>query len=104
MLAHFAAHDKWLGQKHEYSGIHSVLAVSHRAGAFDAAELLRAAISTCTTKGIEPVTSINASSTTPPRRGAGIGHRCHARPGIGCLGLAALEIEAVTLCPVRRDE
>ena len=34
MLAYIAAHDEWLGARHEYTVIHSVLAVPHRAAAF----------------------------------------------------------------------
>jgi len=41
MLAYFAAHDEWLGTKHEYTVIHSVLAVPHRAAAFVGLETVR---------------------------------------------------------------
>ena len=34
MLADFAAHDEWLGPKHQYTVVHSVLAVPHRAARF----------------------------------------------------------------------
>ena len=34
MLAYLAAHDEWLGSRHEYTVVHSVLAVPHRAAAF----------------------------------------------------------------------
>ena len=34
MLAYIAAHDEWLGGKHEYTVLHGVLAVPHRAAAF----------------------------------------------------------------------
>jgi nucleotide-binding universal stress UspA family protein len=34
MLAYLAAHDEWLGARHEYTVIHGVLAVPHRAAAF----------------------------------------------------------------------
>lgn len=34
MLAYLAAHDEWLGPKHEYTVFHGVLAVPHRAAAF----------------------------------------------------------------------
>ena len=41
MLGYLAAHDEWLGPKHQYTVIHSVLAVPHRAAAFVAAEVVR---------------------------------------------------------------
>ncbi len=34
MLAYLAAHDEWLGKRHDYTVIHSVLAVSNRAASF----------------------------------------------------------------------
>jgi len=40
MLAYMAAHDEWLGARHEYTVIHSVLAVPHRAAAFVAADVV----------------------------------------------------------------
>ena len=33
MLAYIAAHDEWLGAAHDYTVIHGVLAVPHRAAA-----------------------------------------------------------------------
>ncbi|MEO7336297.1 MAG: universal stress protein [Caldimonas sp.] len=41
MLAYMAAHDEWLGARHEYSVIHSVLAVPHRAAAFVGIDTVR---------------------------------------------------------------
>ena len=41
MLAYFAAHDEWLGTKHQYTVIHSVMAVPHRAAAFVGMETVR---------------------------------------------------------------
>lgn len=41
MLAYFAAHDEWLGTRHQYTVIHSVLAVPHRAAAFVGLETVR---------------------------------------------------------------
>lgn len=41
MLAYLAAHDEWLGTKHHYTVIHSVLAVPHRAAAFAGMETVR---------------------------------------------------------------
>jgi len=41
MLAYLAAHDEWLGAKHEYTVIHVVLAVPHRAAAFVGASVVR---------------------------------------------------------------
>lgn len=41
MLAYFAAHDEWLGTKHQYTVIHSVLAVPHRAAAFVGMDTVR---------------------------------------------------------------
>ena len=41
MLAYLAAHDEWLGAKHEYTVIHGVLAVPHRAAAFVGANVVR---------------------------------------------------------------
>lgn len=41
MLAYLAAHDEWLGPKHQYTVIHSVLAVPHRAAAFVGMETVR---------------------------------------------------------------
>ena len=34
MLAYLAAHDEWLGAKHDYTVLHGVLEVPHRAAAF----------------------------------------------------------------------
>jgi nucleotide-binding universal stress UspA family protein len=34
MLAYIAAHDEWLGARHDYTVVHSVLALPHRAAAF----------------------------------------------------------------------
>lgn len=34
MLAYIAAHDEWLGGAHEYTAIHAVLEVPHRAASF----------------------------------------------------------------------
>ncbi|HSC66041.1 MAG TPA: universal stress protein [Caldimonas sp.] len=34
MLAYIAAHDEWFGARHDYTIIHGVLAVPHRAAAF----------------------------------------------------------------------
>ena len=41
MLAYIAAHDEWLGAKHEYTVIHGVLAVPHRAAAFAGLQMVR---------------------------------------------------------------
>ena len=42
MLAYLAAHDEWLGARHDYTVVHSVLAVPHRAAAFvDAATVTK---------------------------------------------------------------
>ena len=41
MLAYLAAHDEWLGSRHEYTVIHSVLAVPHRAAAFVGMDVVR---------------------------------------------------------------
>jgi len=41
MLAYIAAHEEWLGAKHEYTVIHGVLAVPHRAAAFAGQEMVR---------------------------------------------------------------
>ncbi len=41
MLAYLAAHDEWLGTRHEYTVVHSVLAVPHRAAAFVGADVVR---------------------------------------------------------------
>ena len=41
MLAYLAAHDEWLGAKHEYTVVHGVLAVPHRAAAFVGANVVR---------------------------------------------------------------
>lgn len=41
MLAYFAAHDEWLGPRHQYTVIHSVLAVPHRAASFVGLETVR---------------------------------------------------------------
>jgi len=41
MLAYVAAHEEWLGAKHEYTVIHGVLAVPHRAAAFAGQEMVR---------------------------------------------------------------
>ena len=41
MLAYLAAHDEWLGPKHHYTVIHSVLAVPHRAAAFASSDVVR---------------------------------------------------------------
>jgi nucleotide-binding universal stress UspA family protein len=41
MLAYIAAHDEWLGAKHEYTVIHGVLAVPHRAAAFASQQMVR---------------------------------------------------------------
>ena len=41
MLAYFAAHDEWLGPKHQYTVIHSVLAVPRRAAAFVGMDTVR---------------------------------------------------------------
>lgn len=40
MLAYIAAHDEWLGPRHSYTVIHSVLAVPHRAAAFVGADVV----------------------------------------------------------------
>ena len=44
MLADFAAHDEWLGPKHQYTVVHSVLAVPHRAAAFVGMDTVRNSI------------------------------------------------------------
>lgn len=41
MLAYIAAHDEWLGAKHEYTVFHGVLAVPHRAAAFAGQQMVR---------------------------------------------------------------
>jgi nucleotide-binding universal stress UspA family protein len=41
MLAYIAAHDEWLGAGHEYTVIHGVLAVPHRAAAFAGQQMVR---------------------------------------------------------------
>ncbi len=41
MLAYIAAHSEWLGTKHDYTVIHSVLAVPHRAAAFVGVDTVR---------------------------------------------------------------
>lgn len=40
MLGYMAAHEQWLGQQHEYTVVHSVLAVPHRAAAFVSADVV----------------------------------------------------------------
>jgi len=39
MLAYIAAHDEWLGNRHEYTVIHTVLALPPRAAAFVSSEM-----------------------------------------------------------------
>src|SRR3954466_5682452 len=41
MLAYIAAHDEWLGSAHDYTVIHGVLEVPHRAAAFAGQKLVR---------------------------------------------------------------
>ena len=41
MLAYIAAHDEWLGGAHDYTVIHSVLAVPHRTASFVGAANVR---------------------------------------------------------------
>lgn len=41
MLAYLAAHDEWLGSRHEYTVVHAALAVPHRAAAFVGADVVR---------------------------------------------------------------
>lgn len=41
MLAYLAAHDEWLGPRHEYTAVHSVLAVPPRAAAFVGADVVQ---------------------------------------------------------------
>ncbi len=41
MLAYLAAHHEWLGPKHHYTVIHSVLAVPHRAAVFVSSDVVR---------------------------------------------------------------
>ena len=41
MLAYIAAHDEWLGAQHDYTVIHGVLEVPHRAAAFAGQRLVR---------------------------------------------------------------
>jgi nucleotide-binding universal stress UspA family protein len=41
MLAYLAAHDEWLGNRHEYTVFHAVLAVPPRAASFVGAEVVR---------------------------------------------------------------
>ena len=41
MLAYIAAHDEWLGPRHEYHVLHVVLPVPHRAAAFVDREVVR---------------------------------------------------------------
>ena len=41
MLAYLAAHDEWLGNRHQYTVIHAVLEVPHRAAAFVGSEAVR---------------------------------------------------------------
>lgn len=41
MLGYLAAHDEWLGTRHDYTVVHSVLAVPHRAAAFVGADVVR---------------------------------------------------------------
>jgi nucleotide-binding universal stress UspA family protein len=41
MLAYLAAHDDLLGPKHDYTVVHSVLAVPHRAAAFVGTDVVR---------------------------------------------------------------
>ncbi|MEO8526219.1 MAG: universal stress protein [Caldimonas sp.] len=40
MLAYVAAHDEWLGAQHQYTVVHSVLAVPHRAASFVSIEMM----------------------------------------------------------------
>lgn len=40
MLAYIAAHDEWLGARHEYTVVHSVLAVTARAASFVSADVV----------------------------------------------------------------
>ena len=41
MLAYLAAHDEWLGAKHDYTVFHGVLEVPHRAAAHAGQQLVR---------------------------------------------------------------
>ena len=41
MLAYLAAHDEWLGARHDYTVVHCLLAVPHRAAAFVGADVVR---------------------------------------------------------------
>jgi nucleotide-binding universal stress UspA family protein len=40
-LAYLAAHDEWLGNRHQYTVVHAVLEVPHRAAAFVGSEAVR---------------------------------------------------------------
>ena len=40
-LAYLAAHDEWFGNRHQYTVIHAVLEVPHRAAAFVGSEAVR---------------------------------------------------------------
>jgi len=40
-LAYLAAHDEWFGSRHEYTVVHAVLEVPHRAAAFVGSEAVR---------------------------------------------------------------
>jgi nucleotide-binding universal stress UspA family protein len=41
LLAYIAAHDEWLGSRHEYHVLHVVLPVPHRAAAFAGREMVQ---------------------------------------------------------------
>jgi nucleotide-binding universal stress UspA family protein len=41
MLAYLAAHDEWLGSRHDYTVLNGVLAVPHRAAAFVGTDVVR---------------------------------------------------------------
>ncbi len=67
MLAYLAAHDEWLGAKHEYTLIHAVAAVPPRAAAVIEKDALRSYYDDSAEKVFKPIRTFFSRQKIPAR-------------------------------------
>ncbi len=78
MLAFLAAHDEWLGPRHEYTVIHGVLAVPHRAAAFVGLQTVREFYEADAEEVFKPIRAFFAQQGMAPKFVHTVGHAAEA--------------------------
>jgi nucleotide-binding universal stress UspA family protein len=74
LLAYIAAHDEWLGNRHEYHVLHVVLAVPHRAAAFAGPDAVARFHEEDAEDVLRPIRAFLAQQQIPARYSWQVGH------------------------------